>query len=136
MKTQNRARISVHAVVIAVVFAFLLLLAAPSISADMLAPGDSDHSGMSSGDAVSTSVSLDILSPLNASYKAAEPGSLSQTARGFRHLLTILQLALLPVMSFAVLKTRGLSCHSPKAVFRTHPISIFIGGHAPPLFRA
>ncbi len=136
MKTQNRAHISVQAAAAAVVLAFLLLLSAPFISADLSASGASGGSGMSSGDAVSAAVSLDIISPLNATCKSAEQSGLSQAPRSFKHWLYSLQLSLVMVLSFAIFKTRGLSCHFSKAVIRTSPISISIGGHAPPFFCA
>lgn len=136
MKTQNRARMSVQAAAAAIVFAFLLLLSAPFIGTDYSAPGEFSHSGMSSGDAVSTAVSLDIISSLNATYKATESGSMLQATRGLKHLINFVQLALVTVLSFAIFKTRGQSCHFSKAVIRTNPISISAGGHAPPFFCA
>ncbi len=136
MITHNRDRLSGQTVAAVVVFAFLLLLSAPFISAEFSAQGDSGYSGLSSGDAVSPNVSLDAISPLNATYKAVEQSSLSSAARSLKHWLYSLQLLLVTALSFCIFRTRGLSMPFLLAVVRTSPISISLGGHAPPLFRA
>ncbi len=136
MKTQNRARISGRTLASVVAFAVLLLFTAPYISTDFAVSGESGHFGMLSSDAVSPSVSLDIISPLNATYKAAEQNGLSQATRSIKHWLYSLQLSLVMALSFSVLKTRGVPCLYSNAVVCSSPISISIGGHAPPFFCA
>ncbi len=136
MRTRNHARLSGHAVAAVVVFAFFVFLSAPFIIADNQAKGVSDCTGMSSSDAISANVSLGAISPLTATYRAAEQSGLSPEARSLKHWLYSLQLLLVTALSFGIFRTRGLSMPFLLAVVRISPISISLGGHAPPLFRA
>ena len=136
MRTRNRARLFGHAVAAVVIVAFLVLLSAPFIIADIQAQGDSGYTGMSSSDAVSASVSLGAISPLTATYRAAEQSGLSPEARSLKHWFYSLLLLLVTALSFGIFRTRGLSMPFLLVVVRISPISISLGGHAPPFFRA
>ncbi len=134
MKTRNHARQSNSAVAVLVFFAVLLFLTVPFIGIDAKISEETGLSGMSPGDSVSANVSFDIISPLTSSFRAAEQCGISQQEHSLKQSLQCLQLSLVMVLAFSVLRTRGLSYHFSKAVIRTSPISISLGGHAPPYF--
>ncbi len=135
MKTRNQAHQSNSTVAVLVIFAVLLFLTMPFISIYANISDETGLSGMSPGESVSGSVMLDIISPLNVSFKAAEQNGISLAERSLKHSLHFLQLSIIMVLAFALLKTHGRRCHLSKAIIRISPISISIGGHAPPFFR-